>query len=434
MLKMLVGGWRAREFITKWDTTKAGTSTSTQITIPTVVTGSYNCVVNWGDGNTSTITTYNDAAWTHTYSAAGIYVVSITGTFRGFVFNNGGDKLKLLKVDQWGTMQLGTSEGGYFNGCANLIITAIDILDLTVTTSLASAFRSCSLLRTIPSVNFWDTSSITNMTGAFAACVVFNKALNGWNTSNVTNMSAMFQSCLLFNQNLGSWNTSNVTDMSSMFNTASAFNGNIGSWNTSSVTNMSLMFINASVFNQNIGSWNTSNVTDMNNMLRSCLVFNQNIGAWNTSKVTNMSAMFQSCLLFNQNIGSWNTSNVTIMNQMFSGATSFNQSLSGWNTSKVTTMNQMFNNATSFNQNIGSWNVTALVGLGGGGMFTGVTLSNANYNNLLAGWAAQVVRSGVTFSGGNSHYDTTSGGVNGVAARATLTTTYTWIITDGGTP
>ena len=68
-------------------------------------------------------------------------------------------------------------------------------------------------------------------------------------------------------------------------------------------------------------------------------------------------------------------------------------------------------------------------------MFLGVTLSNANYNLTLNGWSLQTVNSSVTFSGGNSHYDTTSGGVDGVAARGVLTgVPKLWGITDGGTP
>lgn len=60
-------------FITTWKTNNAGVSSSTQITIPTSATGTYNCIVDYGDGNiASNMITYNDARWTHTYSVAGI--------------------------------------------------------------------------------------------------------------------------------------------------------------------------------------------------------------------------------------------------------------------------------------------------------------------------------------------------------------------------
>jgi hypothetical protein len=106
-------------FISTWDTTKAG-SANTTIVIPTIATGTYDCVVDWGDGTTSTITTYNDPAWTHVYGASGVYNVSITGTFRGIRFNNGGDCLKLMVISQWGILRLGTTEANYFFGCTIL--------------------------------------------------------------------------------------------------------------------------------------------------------------------------------------------------------------------------------------------------------------------------------------------------------------------------
>jgi len=62
-------------------------------------------------------------------------------------------------------------------------------------------------------------------------------------------------------------------------------------------------------------------------------------------------------------------------------------------------------------------------------MFYGVTLSTANYNSLLMGWASQDVQSGVPFHGGNSNYS------SGAAAdaRAVLTDEpNNWVITDGG--
>jgi hypothetical protein len=60
-------------------------------------------------------------------------------------------------------------------------------------------------------------------------------------------------------------------------------------------------------------------------------------------------------------------------------------------------------------------------------MFSSVTLPTATYSAILVGWAAQVVKTGVTFTGGLSKYD-----ASGATARATLTGTYTWTITDGG--
>jgi hypothetical protein len=61
-------------------------------------------------------------------------------------------------------------------------------------------------------------------------------------------------------------------------------------------------------------------------------------------------------------------------------------------------------------------------------MFSGVTLSTANYSALLTGWAAlPSLQSNVTFDGGGSRYNT-----GAQAARDTLENTWGWTITDGG--
>jgi hypothetical protein len=58
-------------------------------------------------------------------------------------------------------------------------------------------------------------------------------------------------------------------------------------------------------------------------------------------------------------------------------------------------------------------------------MFTGVTLSILNYDNLLEGWAALSLQTGVTFDGGRSHY-------TNATARQHIIDTFGWTIIDGG--
>lgn len=373
---------QANSFVSVWRTNNAGTSTSTQITIPTVSTGTYNCVVAWGDGTTGTITTYNDAAWTHTYPSAGVYTVTITGVFVGILFNNGGDRLKLLSILQFGAMRLGNS-GSYFFGCSNLTITATDVLNTSGTLDMGQAFRTCASLTTVPSMGSWNMSAVTNLGSTFNGCTNFNEpGVGSWNTSSVTSISSVFALCPSFNQPLF-WNTGNVTNMASAFSSATTFN-------------------------------------------------QVSITLWDVRKVTNLNGTFTSAAAFNQNIGLWQTSALTTMGNTFLSATAFQQDISSWDVSKVTTFGSCFTGATSFNQNLAAWIVTACTNFTG--MFTGVTLSNANYNLLLNSWSGQAVQTARTFSGGNSHYDATSGGVNGVAARLVLTGTKGWTITDGGTP
>src|SRR5690606_32306956 len=72
------------------------------------------------------------------------------------------------------------------------------------------------------------------------------------------------------------------------------------------------------------------------------------------------------------------------------------------NLSSLTSLDYMFQNVTSFNSNIGNWNVSNVQSMTN--MFTGVTLSTANYDALLNGWSSQALQTGVTFDAGNSQY------------------------------
>jgi len=101
-------------FISTWQTT----TPSETITLPLVATGNYNFTVDWGDGNTDTITAYNQAEVTHTYATANTYDVQITGNIEGWQFDNAGDKDKITNISSWGPLVITTDSAFY--GCSNL--------------------------------------------------------------------------------------------------------------------------------------------------------------------------------------------------------------------------------------------------------------------------------------------------------------------------
>jgi surface protein len=278
-------------FTSVWNTnnTSGGSSTSTQVQLPLVSSGTYNFIVNWGDGTQNTITVWNQAQTLHTYAVAGTYTITITGTITGFVFNNTGDRNKLLSISNWGNLNLGNS-ASYFHGCTNLnLSTVVGVLNLNGTTYLSSMFLNCSSLTTINNINQWNVSAVLDMSNLFTNCILFNDDLSNWNTSSVTNMSTLFSGCTLFNNPLNSWNVSNVTTMGGMFLSANIFNQPLNSWNVSNVIGFNLMFRSATAFNQNIGNWNVISAQNMDSMFYSATAFNQNIGSWNIKNVTNFS-------------------------------------------------------------------------------------------------------------------------------------------------
>ncbi|MEZ4774089.1 MAG: BspA family leucine-rich repeat surface protein [Bacteroidia bacterium] len=353
---------QATAFITTWKTDNAGTSSSTQITIPG--TGTY--TVEWVEvgvpGNNGS--TSGTGSVTVNFPYAGTYQVSIPSGMTRIYFNRGGDRLKLLTIEQWGTLAW-TSMNRAFYGCANLTYNAVDAPDLSL---------------------------VTDMHGMFRECANFNGAIGGWDVSTVTNMSYLFTSCSIFNQNIGSWTVSGVSDMSYMFLWAPSFNQDIGGWDVGSVTNMTEMFDGANAFNQDIGSWDVSNVSGMAWMFRDAAAFNQDISGWIVSGAGNMTSMFSGCTNFNQDISGWDVSGISDLSYMFNGCTNFNQDISGWNVSNVYSMTNMFNGATAFDQNLGSWNISNIDMFGGmDGMLNNSGLSRTNYDNTLIGWEAQAV-------------------------------------------
>ncbi len=134
-------------FISTWDTTKAGSASNT-IVLPMAAGVA---TVDWGDG---TINTSN----THTYAAGGTYTVTISGTINTFRFVNSGDKAKITDVSNWGTFEITNTETFY--GCSNLNFTATDSPTIS-TTNLYRTFHSCTSLTT-PDFSNWNLSAVTN--------------------------------------------------------------------------------------------------------------------------------------------------------------------------------------------------------------------------------------------------------------------------------
>ena len=368
-------------FITTWKTTRV----NERVTIPTTGSG-YNFTVDWGDMSETTYSNSSGANFaTHDYDSPSTYTVTITGTFPRIYFANGGDKAKILTVEQWGSTAWSSMEGA-FHGATNLTVPAVDAPNLTGVTSMASIFQNARVFN--QDINHWNTSDVQDMSRMFQSANAFNQNIGDWDTAKVTDMSFMFSQAGVFNQDIGNWNTAMVIDMNNMFFTASAFNQDIGDWNTAKVTNMQEMFHIALSFNQDIGDWNTAKVTNMSNMFNVASAFNQDIStdddSWNTEMVNNMQGLFFGATNFNQDISNWNTAMVTNMRSMFQNATSFNKNISGWNTAKVENMRSMFQSASAFNQPIATdgnmWDTAKVTDMSR--MFNGATA----FNQDISGW------------------------------------------------
>lgn len=226
-------------FTTTWQTENAGSATKT-IEVPTTGAG-YDCWVDWGDGSAEENFTGTAPSISHVYATTGVKTVKIRGAFPRIYFNNGGDKLKLLTIENWG-IGVWTSMQLAFYGCTNLTGNYTDIP---------------------------NTSSVTDMSNMFNGCIVFNSA-TAFNTANATTMNGMFYQCQAFNQSLTSFNTAKVTDMRYMFYQCLVFNQSVAGFNTANVTRMDQMFDNCSVFKQSLATFNIVKVTNFTNFARYC--------------------------------------------------------------------------------------------------------------------------------------------------------------------
>ncbi|MEO9871957.1 BspA family leucine-rich repeat surface protein [Ekhidna sp.] len=347
-------------FITVW---RSEETVQLPLYLPTTATATnYDFTVDWGDGTTGEITSFNDPDASHTYDKIADYTVVISGTLVGFnFFQNSTSKNLIRDVIQWGGVKLGNDRGTFFSCRFLEKFSATDAPDLTGVTNMRGFFQNASLFN--GEIGHWNVSSVSIMSGMFDQAREFNQDIGNWDVSSVTDMSEMFRRANVFNQDIGSWDVSNVTSMRSMFldpdeNGSYAFNQDIGSWDVSSVTDISQMFNNASSFNQNIGSWDVSSVTDISGMFTGASVFNQDIGTWNLSSATSTGFMFYGANSFNQDIGDWDVSNVTQMTGMFWNAFAFNQDISAWDVSSVTVISRMFEDAIAFDQDLSGWDTS----------------------------------------------------------------------------
>lgn len=154
-------------FIITIDTNKG---TGASFTLPLRNSYTYNCTVTWGDGTSSLITAYDDPDRIHTYAAHGVYQITISGTFRAWLFNNGGDKLKLIQINNWGLVDFGAiGLQGAFYGCSNLT-TIPDLIRDTTITAFTDTFRNCTSLTSIPSNLFKNLTGVTSFNNTFYGC------------------------------------------------------------------------------------------------------------------------------------------------------------------------------------------------------------------------------------------------------------------------
>jgi len=120
-------------------------NTGSNFRLPTIPTGTYNFTVHWGDGNSDTITLWDQLETTHTYSSPGKYAIKIVGTFNGFNFlQHPIEAPKLIDIYNFGNKSVVSAVGLYAN-CINLReFSATDSFSFVGVNSLEKMFYNCN--------------------------------------------------------------------------------------------------------------------------------------------------------------------------------------------------------------------------------------------------------------------------------------------------
>jgi hypothetical protein len=238
-------------------------------TLPLVNFGSFtpNIEVDWGDGQTSIITSTTDPDRIHTYSTAGTKTIKIIGQMPGFkVNNNSAIRLAITGIVDFGRVGIKTID---FFGCSNITsipldaamkssnsgngigyrglnsvisftsfmrgtgITSIpaDIFDFATSATSFSDIFSFTSITSIPTGLFDSSVNATTFASAFNSCTLLNVCPANLfaNSPNVTSFSSTFRNCLALPNVQEFTNNQSVTTFDNVYNmstTSNALDGN----------------------------------------------------------------------------------------------------------------------------------------------------------------------------------------------------------------
>ena len=190
-----------------------------QLKDTTFGSGNTTSSIDWGDGSTNLLSSSAQSEISHSYSAAGEYTIKMTPTtgtvgIKGLKFDDGGDKLKITNIENWGSINL--DQNSVFEGCANLTCTAPDV-PFDFTTQPSFLFNGCSSITSLD-VTRWNTSDMTNIGFMFVDCTNLSELdPSGWDVSSVTNMNSIFKNLKNIDFSLADWDLSSATNIKFIF-------------------------------------------------------------------------------------------------------------------------------------------------------------------------------------------------------------------------
>jgi hypothetical protein len=146
------------DFIMLVKTDNAGTSASNQFTIPTTGTG-----FSYTVETSEQLLTGQTGSTTLTWAVAGTYEVRVRGIFLRIVFNNTGDRLKLLEVRNQGYVGWGDNNLLAYIGCINLNTFKFNLDFMANTTNAQNMLTQCGAFAIDPRLKMPELTNGNSM-------------------------------------------------------------------------------------------------------------------------------------------------------------------------------------------------------------------------------------------------------------------------------
>ena len=135
-------------------------------TLPAENVGTYDATIEWGDGTSSSITSYNDPNLSHTYPSFGEYIISVSGDFPKLNFSNSNYKDRLVAIANWGSYgESNTDSSNSFEGCSNLIFVAGDS-SFPLCTNTDSMFKGCGAINNVDTTPQTTDTTVYDSSGS----------------------------------------------------------------------------------------------------------------------------------------------------------------------------------------------------------------------------------------------------------------------------
>ncbi len=405
------------DFIITVKTDNMGSSTDTQFTLPINPSLSgYNYSIDCENDGIYEIESAN-ATYTCNYTIAGTYTVRISHDevsqlgFPAVFFNNSGDKLKLISIEQWGE-GIWADMTGAFYGTSNLVVNAEDMPNLSQVNDMADMFNGVTLATqtyenllvylkenlAVTNLNFHAGNSLYCSLEAYQSKTVLQSELNwmisdgGYGCYQPADNSDLVFSVFLHEDQLVISENAGINNPSFDYNIDCNNDGIIEAYNvhgtytclypngsyTSKTVRVEHNLPNDEGFPElaiinNINGYNPMYILHQWGTVKWDTLYevfaNTNglhildLSSPNLSQAYSLRALFAYAKNISVDLSQWNVSSITDMGRMFSSSQDLQLDLSGWDASSVTSLSGMFYGSQDLQLNLTGWDVSSVTDL-----------------------------------------------------------------------